>query len=56
MRVYLDTSVYVTRFAEEPPLTKLITKIFEKCEKYNLTIVTSYWTHMEKWNNINIIW
>jgi predicted nucleic acid-binding protein len=47
MRIYLDTSVYVTEFSEETPLSELAKKIFEKCEQNKLTIVTSYWTLSE---------
>ena len=47
MRIYLDTSVYITEFSEEPPLSDLAKKIFEKCEQNKITIVTSYWTLSE---------
>ncbi len=47
MRIYLDTSVYITEFSEEPPLSDLAKKIFEKCDQNKLTIVTSYWTLSE---------
>lgn len=44
---YLDTSAYVTNFTEEPPLTELVTKIFNKCEQRKIKIVTSFWTLSE---------
>ncbi|MGI0025941.1 MAG: hypothetical protein ACREA4_12475, partial [Nitrososphaera sp.] len=47
MRIYLDTSAYLLAFNEEPYLSSLVQKIFDKCEEDKLTLVTSLWTWSE---------
>ena len=42
-KIYLDTSVFLKEFSEEPN-SEIIHRIFEMCRQRKVTIVTSRWT------------